>query len=76
MPTNDIPPDDDEVPDIVKRIGNQTRQVAGASERLPLRVIVLFAVTAGCLGTAITPLNFIGLVGIILLALDTAQHRR
>jgi hypothetical protein len=76
MPTNDIPDEDEATVDAYVRIKQKVSTAAGADERLPLRVIVLFAITAGCLGTAVTPLQFIGLAAIMLLALDTAKHRR
>lgn len=48
----------------------------GGSGRLPLRTIVYALVGAACASLAPVPWNVIGVVALVLLALDTGLHRR
>lgn len=54
----------------------RSRHAIGASDRMPVRVLILFILTGGCVTLAPTPINFIGVAAVVLLALDTATHRR
>jgi hypothetical protein len=75
MPVNEGIDTEPEVP-ITSRVVIASRNAIGASERMPVRVIVLFTVATGCATLAPLPINIVGVAAIVLLALDTAIHRR
>ena len=74
-PVNEDEPTPPEPPAFVAAM-YRTRAAVGASERMPLRVLILFIVTIGCTTLAPIPANIIGVAAVVLLALDTATHRR
>jgi hypothetical protein len=75
-PVNEeLPPDEVRDP-VIERLVTRARDAMGASERMPIRVLVYFVALAACMTTAPTPANIIGVAALALLALDTAQHRR
>lgn len=51
-------------------------RATGATDRVPLRVLVLFVVAVVCATLAPLPANVVGVAALVLLALDTALHRR
>lgn len=59
-----------------ERFRQRTTRAVGASERMPVRVLVLFVVAIACAAIAPIPANIVGVAAIVLLALDTAIHRR
>jgi hypothetical protein len=61
---------------ITSQVVIASRNAIGASDRLPVRVIVLFTVAIACSTLAPLPINIIGAAAIVLLALDTAIHRK
>ena len=76
MPVNEeLPPEDVRDP-VIERLVTRSRGVMGASDRMPIRVIVLVVVIVGLMTLAPTPANIIGVAATVLLALDIAQHRR
>jgi hypothetical protein len=76
MPVNEeLPPEEVRDP-IIERLVTRSRVVIGASDRMPIRVIVLVVVIVGLMTLAPTPANIIGVAATVLLALDIAQHRR
>ena len=75
MPTVDDPPQPVEDPRFAQVLAN-TRIAVGASDRMPIRVMVLFIVIAASAALAPLPLNLVGVAAVALLALDTAIHRR
>jgi hypothetical protein len=75
MPVNE-PEQVEELDPVIERLVTRTRGAIGASERMPIRVIVLVIAIAVCMTLAPTPANIIGVAAIALLALDIAQHRR
>lgn len=60
----------------VTRFITRTTSAVGATDRVPLRVMLLFVLAAMCVAVAPVPANLIGVAAIALLALDTALHRR
>lgn len=75
MPVNELPPEPEPDPR-VERVLAQTRRAIGASDRMPVRVMVYIVVAAIATTFAPLPANVIGVAAIALLALDTALHRR
>ena len=74
-PVNDIVVEDEPVQKIeLARMA--VAKVTGASETLPLRLIVLFVVAVVCSTLAPIPWNGVGVAAVVLLALDTAMNRR
>jgi hypothetical protein len=61
---------------ITSQVVMASRNAIGASDRMPVRVIILFTVAIACSTLAPLPINIIGAAAIVLLALDTAIHRR
>jgi hypothetical protein len=43
---------------------------------MPVRVLVLFVIAVGCVVLSPIPANMVGVAALVLLALDTATHRR
>lgn len=76
MPTNEEHQVEDGKVGVIERVAIVSRDAMGASERLPVRVIILFTVAIVCATFAPIPYNLIGAGSIVLLALDTAIHRR
>jgi hypothetical protein len=76
MPVNQEPIEEPAEFGIASRLAIRSREVAGASDRLPLRVIILFILSIVCVTLAQVPFNLVGVAAIVLLALDTAAHRR
>ena len=74
MPVNELPPEPE--PTLADRFVPQARRAVGATDRIPLRVMVLFVVAAASMVVAPIPFNVIGVGAVALLALDTATHRR
>jgi hypothetical protein len=74
MPVTEEAPERE--PTLGERFAMRTRQVVGASERMPIRVFVLFVTIAAVAAVAPEPANIIGVAAVSLLALDTASHRR
>lgn len=75
MPVNDMV----EPPDEIRRLEVMQQAVSratGADHRVPLRVLVLFVVAVVCCTLAPIPANVVGVAAMVLLALDTALHRR
>jgi hypothetical protein len=76
-PTNEDYADEADRPTtVVERVAIVSREVVGASERMPVRVVVLFVIALACVILAQVPFNVVGGAAIVLLALDTATHRR
>lgn len=75
MPTNEEEPVE-ELDPIIERAIHRTRGVIGASDRMPIRVIVLIITILVCVTLSPTPANIIGLAALTLLAIDITQHRR
>ena len=63
-------------PTLADRFAIRSRTLMGASDRMPIRVLILFTLTAMCVTLAPIPANLIGVAALSLLALDTAVHRR
>lgn len=76
MPTNEETAVDDTKVGVIERVAIVSREAVGANSRMPARVIVLFTVAIACSTLAPLPVNIIGAGSIVLLALDTAIHRR
>lgn len=74
MPVNEepLPPE----PTLADRFVTRSRAAIGASDRMPVRVFILFILIGGCTTLAPIPFNLIGVGAVALLALDTAVHRR
>lgn len=60
----------------LRRITMRSRDAMGISDRMPARVLILFILSAGCAALAPIPANIAGVAAVVLLALDTATHRR
>jgi hypothetical protein len=75
MPTTELPTEPEEDPRF-KEVLERSRHAIGASDRMPVRVIILVALIATCVTLSPTPVNIIGIVATVLLALDIATHRR
>jgi hypothetical protein len=58
------------------QILERSRHAIGASDRMPVRVILLFIVSVTCAALAPIPANIVGVAAVVLLALDTSLHRR
>jgi hypothetical protein len=68
-----------EPPDEIRRIEliqQQVSRATGADPRVPMRVLVLFVVAVVCGTMAPVPYSVVGVAAMVLLALDTALHRR
>lgn len=74
-PVNEDAVEDDPISQ-VEVVQRAVMSAAGASERVPLRVIVLFVVAIVCATLAPVPFNGVGVAALVMLALDTAIHRR
>jgi len=74
MPVNELEPEPE--PTIADRFMPRVRAVTGTSDRMPLRVLILFILTGACVTLAPTPINIIGVAALFMLALDTVTHRR
>jgi hypothetical protein len=75
MPVNEEPvavPNDPRIDAIIAR----SRHAIGASDRMPVRVIILFILSICCVAVAPVPANIVGVAAVVLLALDTSLHRR
>jgi hypothetical protein len=68
--------DDEVVVSTPDRVKGVIHQVTGTSERMPLRVLILFITIAACTTMSPVPLNIIGVAAVAMLALDQATHRR
>jgi hypothetical protein len=75
MPVNEYV-EDEPVVTTSDRITSVVHQATGATDRMPVRVIVLFITAIACTALAPIPFNLIGAAAIVLLALDTSLHRR
>lgn len=75
MPVNEELPEEPQDPRFAKVLA-RSRHAVGASDRMPVRVLILFVVSAGSAAFAEFPANIVGVAAIVLLALDTAVHRR
>lgn len=58
------------------RVQTTTRGLMGASDRIPIRLIVLFIILSVCVTLSPTPANIIGVGALFLITIDTALHRR
>ena len=58
------------------KVAIKSRALIGASDRMPVRVIVLVIALGICVTLAPLPANIIGIGALLLLALDIALHRR
>jgi hypothetical protein len=74
MPVNEMPPEPE--PTLADRLAIRSRAAIGASDRMPVRVILLFVLTGVCVTLAPIPANLLGVAALSLLALDTSLHRR
>jgi len=74
-PVNEEPIEEEPDPRFAK-VQSATRDVMGASERMPIRVILLVILIGLCGATSPIPANIIGIVALLLLTLDIAVHRR
>jgi hypothetical protein len=75
MPVNDIAEEDEPITRI--ELAQQiVSRATGATDRVPLRVLVLFVVAVVCATLAPIPANVVGVAALVLLALDVALHRR
>ena len=74
MPVNEELPDPE--PTLADRFAVRSRAVIGASDRMPVRVILLFILIGVCVTLAPIPANLLGVGALSLLALDTSLHRR
>ena len=74
MPVTELPPEPE--PTLADRFAVRSRAAIGASDRIPVRVIILFILMGGCVTLAPLPANIIGVAALALLALDTSLHRR
>jgi hypothetical protein len=63
-------------PTTVDRFVARSRGAIGASDRMPVRVLFLFILSICCVAVAPVPANIVGVAAVVLLALDTAVHRR
>lgn len=73
-PVNDepLPPE----PTLGERFAVRSRAAIGASDRMPVRIILLFVLIGVCVTLAPIPANLLGVGALSLLALDTSLHRR
>jgi hypothetical protein len=71
----DEPPEQPADPRL-EQVIRQTRIAVGASDRMPVRVMVLFIASVVCAALAPLPFSLVGVSALALLALDTAIHRR
>ena len=71
-PVNEEEPIPD--PTLAERLAPRFRSVVGASDRMPIRILVYFITIAACVTLAPTPVNIIGVAAVALLALDIAQR--
>ena len=74
-PVNEEPIEEEPDPRFA-RVQAGARDVMGASERMPIRVILLVILIGLCGATSPIPANIIGIVALLLLTLDIAVHRR
>jgi hypothetical protein len=58
------------------RVVARSRGAMGASDRMPVRILFLFILSICCVAVAPIPANLLGVAAVVLLALDTAVHRR
>jgi hypothetical protein len=65
-----------ELDPLIERLVTRTRSAIGASDRIPVRILIYFITIAGICTLAPIPANIIGVAAVALLALDTATHRR
>ena len=75
MPINEEEPIPEPDPR-VERFVMASRHVVGATERVPIRVVVLLVIALVSVTLAPLPINLIGVGAVLLLAIDTASHRR
>jgi len=75
-PVNEEPVVEEEDPRFAKVRAIASRGVMGASDRMPLRVILLVLLIGICGSTSPIPANIIGIIALLLLTIDTAIHRR
>lgn len=71
--------EEDPIPEhspLYERFATTTKRSVGATDRIPLRVLILFSVTIICTTMAPIPFNVVGVTALVLLALDTSLHRR
>jgi hypothetical protein len=73
-PVNEEPPEP-QTPRF-DRLVVRSRGAMGASDRMPVRVLFLFILTICTIALAPVPANIFGVAAVVLLALDTAMHRR
>jgi hypothetical protein len=76
MPVNEYVEDEVPAPTKADRVVTVVHQATGATDRMPVRVIVLFITAIACTALAPIPFSLIGAAAIVLLALDTSLHRR
>jgi hypothetical protein len=74
-PVNEFIEEPEVVP-VTDRVASTIRHAVGASDRLPVRVLLLFVVVVICTAMAPLPANLVGVAAAVLLALDTSLHRR
>jgi len=67
MPVNEVPPDPE--PTLGERFAVRSRAAIGATDRTPVRMIVLFICIGACLAVAPPPFNALGFAALVLLAL-------
>jgi len=67
MPVNEEEPPPE--PTIADRYVPRVRAAIGATDRTPVRMIVLFIIIGACLAVAPPPFNAIGFAALVLLAL-------
>jgi hypothetical protein len=76
MPVNEEPIEEEEDPRFERVRAMASRGLMGASDRMPVRVIILAIIVGVCVTLSPTPANIIGGVALLLLIIDLAQHRR
>jgi hypothetical protein len=75
-PVNEYVEDEPVVVTVPERVSGVIHRATGASDRVSLRVILLFIVVSVCVALAPMPANIVGVAAVVLLALDTSLHRR
>jgi hypothetical protein len=76
-PVTDIPPEPAPDPRVeaLQRAQQRVARTVGATDRVPLRVIVLALIVGACAVTAPIPFNAIAVMATVLLIIDIATRR-
>ncbi len=75
MPVNEEPIEPEPDPRFAK-VQAKARGVMGASDRMPIRAILLVIVVGLCIALSPIPANIVGIIALLLLTIDIAIHRR